>query len=314
MLFEGHGPPVLDFIDMRIPKIPLPGNRVLTTHRPGRPLSDVPTVSQRLASYLPVKIRGPQERPQEPAPRADLPMKPGAHSNAAGETSPAGPSRAAGKPGGTLASSSLEASEQAPIHPLEGRDLQRAIERFETSLDGWKVKTAFSVKGLFMPNREAEAWNSRVKDIALALEHRQVHATNVAYMFGDQPVGLMSVSHPTDALSGQPAPYMEVHALVSHPGSAGVGGALMEHAVNMAQEAGLNGKIRLITLPGAKNAYKAMGFERLQFSTMELDPSKSDKWERAGDDGKWRLTAHADKTYITGPAGHGKGKDPATPA
>ena len=122
-------------------------------------------------------------------------------------------------------------------------------------------------------------------------------ATNVAYVVGGQPVAVLSMSQPKSSWTRKPLSFIQIHALASHPGTEGAGGALLEHAVNCSQEAGLGGKVCLHALARAIPAYRAMGFKGSAFSesSMTLDPAKSDKWVQV--EGRWRLAKHAGKAY-----------------
>ena len=191
----------------------------------------------------------------------------------------------------------LRTSHSAPVVTLEGPALQTALAKLEASLEGWCTKTSLVDMFRRGPGTKAD-WNRRVQNIATALRFVKPDATNVAYVVNGQPVALMSLSRPNGFLSGKPRAYLEIHALASHPGTEGAGGALVEHAVNASKQAGLQGKVRLQALHSAIPAYQAMGFKRclLRDGWMELDPAKSHKWIQQ--DGQWRLAKHAAKGYV----------------
>jgi predicted GNAT family acetyltransferase len=109
-----------------------------------------------------------------------------------------------------------------------------------------------------------------------------VGANNYVFRLEGQPVGLMSVSVPPDG-------NVKIQGIVSHPNSKGVGGALIQQAVEISMNQGRNGVIELEFLPqsGARAAYEALGFVSRGGLTMTLDPSTSSKW--AFDGSQWKL-------------------------
>jgi hypothetical protein len=97
-------------------------------------------------------------------------------------------------------------------------------------------------------------------------------------------------------MSDRSIPYID--ALVTHPGSAGAGGALIEQAVNTSVEWGNDGMLKLAPVNGnAKKAYEAFGFVN-SGKAMTLDPVDNDKW--CQQDGQWRLQKYQDKKYLAG--------------
>jgi GNAT superfamily N-acetyltransferase len=191
----------------------------------------------------------------------------------------------------------LHAAAQAPIKALAtAGELQQAIAQLQGDLANWMARPPRTLRGRLLPDAQRTAWNSRVRDVTGALRFVRADAQNLAYQVNGTTVGLMSASHPL--VAGRPAAFVEIHALATHPGTRGAGGALVERAVDMAMQAGVNGVVRLvISQRRARGAYEALGFRWLGGGIMELDPARSDKWARQGA-GPWRLARHADKKYI----------------
>lgn len=114
-----------------------------------------------------------------------------------------------------------------------------------------------------------------------------------SYYIDNKPVGMV-------ILEGGSDPY--ISAFVTHPGSEGAGGALMEYAVNFiadqAPKESENVQIKLTPLKDAIGAYRQLGFIQeedqmiLNSDTLEF----KEKWCKQ--DGKWRLAKHVDKKYI----------------
>jgi hypothetical protein len=61
-------------VHMPFPKIPLPGKRVLTGHRPAPPANADPTPVQRFVSHLPLKVRAKKPEEGGRRPRAGVPQ------------------------------------------------------------------------------------------------------------------------------------------------------------------------------------------------------------------------------------------------
>jgi hypothetical protein len=110
-----------------------------------------------------------------------------------------------------------------------------------------------------------------------------------AYMLHGRPVGLMLISD-------RNAFRLCIEYLVTHPGSVGGGGILIEHAVNLSEQAGYKGRVELESLTIASTAaYTALGFAKVAGSHMRaLDPSEcQEKWVKVGE--QWRLKKYRDR-------------------
>jgi len=101
------------------------------------------------------------------------------------------------------------------------------------------------------------------------------------YKVGGITVGCMFLS-PSDT-------HVHIEYLVTHPGTDGAGGVLIERAVQRSCELGLNGVVRLCWAnKNSKKMYEHMGFGEFAGSAntpdnFELKPAeKSDKWQPVG--------------------------------
>ncbi|MEA3117770.1 MAG: hypothetical protein QOI13_1040 [Paraburkholderia sp.] len=108
------------------------------------------------------------------------------------------------------------------------------------------------------------------------------------FMLGGKPVGVMR----SDLLQDRS---VHVNGIVTHPGSKGVGGALIEGAVNYSMKNGGSGIVHLQYLDEAsREAYSKLGFrfEGGSGVNMILAPAaRSDLWERTADGYRLRKPA-----------------------
>jgi hypothetical protein len=115
-----------------------------------------------------------------------------------------------------------------------------------------------------------------------------------AYMLFGTPVGLMVTS------KSKASRLIEVKFLTTHPGSESGGGILIEHAVNLSENAGYQGCLELEAKEASAMAYKALGFVATGGGNMKLVPSQSDKWVKVSQ--VWRLKKYAERQTFAGPA------------
>jgi predicted GNAT family acetyltransferase len=116
---------------------------------------------------------------------------------------------------------------------------------------------------------------------------------SIKHMFllnGRKPAGLMRSDRRGDGS-------VHINGLVTHPGSKGVGGALIAGAVNDSLENGGRGVVRLQYFDTAsRNAYKALGFEQDISSNpvdMVLYPDKHPNLWHRNEDGTYKLNKPA---------------------
>jgi GNAT superfamily N-acetyltransferase len=109
-----------------------------------------------------------------------------------------------------------------------------------------------------------------------------------AYMLGGKLIGAMTLAEQ------QQHSWIRITSLMTHPGSTGAGSILIEHAVNLSEKAGYEG--RLGVMLSINRRWRA-NFEAKGFVTaldasvfMTLAPSHSDRWVKVG--GSWRLKKH----------------------
>jgi hypothetical protein len=92
--------------------------------------------------------------------------------------------------------------------------------------------------------------------------------------------------------------------LSSHPGSSGAGEIVIEKAVNVSEECGKGGLVKLYAVEGAvgfyESFYEKLGFESIDENQMKLRPRAENGWVRLSD-GKWRLKKYPSSTqFIAG--------------
>lgn len=200
----------------------------------------------------------------------------------------------------------------APIEELTIEKALALIDELAEDIEQWTTATVPSRPSdddidhsdLKKPPRtKQEKWNSRLQDAQImALPDNFMFDSEkdkcFAYLVDSMPVGVL-------LLNGGAPPC--ISAFVTHPGSEGAGGALLEYAVNFLSDQAIKEKkaefkISLRPMGDAVEAYKRMGFipNAENKKMMILDSSTTefkDKW--CEHDGEWRLAKHADKKYIS---------------
>lgn len=136
-----------------------------------------------------------------------------------------------------------------------------------------------------------EAWEARTTDahgVAGNITHSARSDGAFSYRLGSQPVAMMKLGDRED--------HTEVTWLSTHPGVAGGGQTMIEKAANVSQQGGHGGNLHLTPRDEASAGfYKSVGFKGDQ-SGMQLDPSKSTKWQQRDD--SWELKANEGKGYL----------------
>jgi hypothetical protein len=200
---------------------------------------------------------------------------------------------------GLESASNLQCSSDAPIRKLTPEEIPLVIDAFQKNLKQWEpgfqLQPIENQMDIDEPDQRTpeETWFDRLQDTHNLLRGIQEadysDDTVLAYYVGDQPIGVL-------VMSDRSIPYID--ALVTHPGSAGAGGALIEQAVNTSVEWGNDGMLKLAPVNGnAQKAYEAFGFVN-SGKAMTLDPVDNDKW--CQQDGQWRLQKYQDKKYLAG--------------
>jgi hypothetical protein len=188
-----------------------------------------------------------------------------------------------------------------PIVAIEDREeFETLCLQFMRSTRKWK--TPLPARGA-----QAEKWNTRIISGILIARQALTWANSrwaagnqsfSAYMLRGKPIGLMVTSEK------QRRGVIYINFLTTHPGSENGGSILVEHAVNLSERAGYDGRVELETLNWASTAaYTALGFVEIadRDGKMKLVPSESDRWVKVGQE--WRLTKHQDRRTFAGPAG-----------
>lgn len=150
------------------------------------------------------------------------------------------------------------------------------------------------------PKRTYKAkWDKRHSEsinAALSIASNAYCCENKDYLF----TGYFVKTIPTGLLFANNKPalsHVSVATLVTHPGSQGCGGILMEQAAQFSQKCGYSGKLVLLGGSDAKKVYFALGFiENDDDIKLTLDPANSDKW--CMHNGEWRLKKYIHQNYI----------------
>jgi hypothetical protein len=193
-----------------------------------------------------------------------------------------------------------------PIQQLQsGTEVKKAVNDMIANIsDGWGKFKSLPPKG--HADREIQMkWKKRYKATLEMLQKLREQAqraedgglwgclkdgTVFGYFVNKRPIGLL-------AMQNESVP--EIDILVTHPGSDGCGGILIERAVQVSQSWGSDGKLALYAdNKNAEGAYRALGFvaDSVNSPDYTLDPSKSNGWTLH--QGNWRLKKYIDKSYI----------------
>jgi hypothetical protein len=147
---------------------------------------------------------------------------------------------------------------------------------------------------------DLQSWNQRIVDGHGIADRANDDITDESvwiYEFGGQPVGAMVVDNGNG--------FIHIEFLVTHPGSADCGAALIQKAVELSCAANFGGKVRLAANgPTSEEFYAHLGFVNIQnggSDTMELNPANSDKWVQGNNSYRYKpfLTTSAWLSSIT---------------
>lgn len=152
-----------------------------------------------------------------------------------------------------------------------------------------------------------DRWNTRIRDTNDLWDKKyypQKNTEHAFYMVNDIPVGRLSIRVGTiNKLGDDQRNYICV--LVTHPGSEGAGGSLLEYAVNRFIEL-RGGEIMPLylyyTSEDSRHAYKKMGFVddpsgESELMTLDLT-TQPDIWSK-DEFGHWGLKKLKEKRYLT---------------
>jgi hypothetical protein len=182
----------------------------------------------------------------------------------------------------------------APIRELSNDEYLQALDELTHDYKFWKDGWQETEQG----DWENRFWDTdrMVFDILKRPAFRRSDLNALAYFARGGPIGILTFKgpgHPSD-----PTDSVYVLALVTHPGTVSVGGALIEKAVAISVATNRGGKLSLQSLsPTSTKAYLALGFEdHGEFEAMSLDPAQSAKWHQVN--GDWRLKSSAGQRFL----------------
>lgn len=200
-----------------------------------------------------------------------------------------------------------QSADLPPIRELNFEDANAAIEIMKINMTGWDFVPVpdgnlraenidqYDWNGEGEKRTVQERWNNRIEDTRWMLHFPLAsnEETKIfAYYVDDTPIGIMVMKNTT-----QP----QILQIVTHPGSEGAGGSLIEKAVNqsMAWRPDSSGVVSLWALnDNTRQAYYAMGFSN-RTGLMVLKPDeRHDKFVWVEDAAAWRLKSNLGKGYI----------------
>jgi hypothetical protein len=138
------------------------------------------------------------------------------------------------------------------------------------------------MRQLEQADRQRQSWEKRINDswgIANSIGLR-AGSLDDAYVYnaGSVPAAIAIFQRQSD--------HLELAWLTTHPGVAGAGKMMIEKGVNISENAGYGGKIKLTPLnDDAAGFYKSVGFIS-DGTDLALEPRKSNYWTLSGE---WRL-------------------------
>lgn len=144
--------------------------------------------------------------------------------------------------------------------PIVEADLNGFVALYQQSWDAWCV------------------WESKNGGFARVWPNPNQVQRYYAYMLGGMAVGAMVIEEGCD--------HIRIDVLATHPATKGGGSILIEHAVNLSEEAGFGGRVELYPGGNWRNSFLAKGF--VGPAVMKLDPGENpEQWVKV--DNEWRL-------------------------
>jgi hypothetical protein len=187
----------------------------------------------------------------------------------------------------------MPSSARAPIRRLHGDELAKSLKTFSANVESWRPRmTVRSFLG-FGP-KHADKLRSRLDDTDKTMSHVRAGDNIAIYFVGDDPAGVISMR----VCRSGGEHWNDVRALATHPGTSLAGISLMEEAVNVSQDQGAGGTVRLLALTNARKTYEAWGFKYIGNGIMELKPVGNDKWVHQ--DGRWHYAEFVGQAYVSG--------------
>jgi hypothetical protein len=177
----------------------------------------------------------------------------------------------------------------------DGKDIQLPEKRYRKFdprrlIQPGKRYSRLDPRRLFAERRwqeqqqQLDAWRWRALDaidVADAIKGPRSRYS-YAYKVGSKPVALGLFKDFSESL--------EIVYLVTHPGASGIGLLMVEKAVNVSNDLGLEGKVGLTTYSAASTEfYTSVGFAGPEGPNgrMRLDPTHSPHWDMS--EGTWYL-------------------------
>lgn len=176
---------------------------------------------------------------------------------------------------------------EAPLEELSAGAAGRALKAIVSSIQkDWTLQDASTP--------EAKAWNRRQEQTAAMLSQDLTGDRIIAYNLAGACAGLISLS------KGDPP---TVNVLVTHPGSRYAGYILIERAVQISDEWGKGGRLKLLMLyKDSQEFYGSLGFSAssdVQPDKLALDPAQATElWVKLS--GVWQLKRFAGKKFAAG--------------
>jgi hypothetical protein len=183
---------------------------------------------------------------------------------------------------------------EAPVVEVSAEKFEQLARQFIRDLEkNWVLKEKRGkAPEAVAYNDSIKPWNKRVQDSINEAEVYRRPGKKFAYLLDGKAAALMLVTIGEDAL--------KVEDLSSHPGSGGAGEIMIEKAVNVSEECGKGGRVKLYAVEDAVGFYAKLGFKTLDGNYMELRPGAANGWARLSD-GKWRLKKYPSSTqFIAG--------------
>ncbi|MGI4847392.1 MAG: GNAT family N-acetyltransferase [Janthinobacterium lividum] len=143
---------------------------------------------------------------------------------------------------------------------------------------------------------DQQIWNHRIMEVRGYLMIMFQNSKNydaMSYRVDGKTVGVLLYAISAKALY--------IGYLVTHPGTEGAGGALIEAAVNLSRDLGKKGRVHLmVENQDAYKIYQHFGFRaEANGLNMTLDPEDSDGTWTEVSNNKLALSRHAGKHYIS---------------
>lgn len=198
----------------------------------------------------------------------------------------------------------LRYSKRAPISVVNTEQAIIFTRKLNQNINDWRLspeENAGENKKIDLSYQVA--WNERIDASRRLLNNQKNYFLSDLYVSknirfyvyninAEIPVGMMVTSCFHER-------YLAIERLVTHPGSMGCGGALIEKAVRYSEKQGYQGVVKLIaTDHNAMLCYRALGFkEEYGPRLLRLDPNSSKHWEK-NNDNKWSLKKYLTTFYV----------------